>query len=110
MEAPGCACDPEDEGPDCEPLPDVPEDEEPDCEPVPDVPEDEEPDVEELEEDVPEDGVPDEPGFPEEEAVFLEVRDRTMETVLARVLSPVDAFATSLYLYFFPFTFAFLSI
>ena len=107
------------EEPGCNPVPGVPEgvDPEPDVpdpelpleeEPEPDVPEDEEPDVEELEE-VPDDGLPDDWGFPDEEAVFLDVRERTMETTLARVLSPVEALATSLYTYFFPLAFAFLS-
>ena len=112
------------EEPGCNPVPGVPEGGDPDPdvpdpdvpdpdvpleeEPGPDVPEDEEPGAGVLEE-TPGDEVPDDWGFPDEEAVFLDVRERTMETVLARVLSPVEALATSLYTYFFPLTFAFLS-
>ena len=113
MEEPGCDPVPGvpegvDPGPDV-PDPDVPDPDVPlEEEPEPAVPEDEEPGAGVLEE-TPDDDVPDDWGFPDEEAVFLDVRERTMETVLARVLSPVEALATSLYLYFFPLASAFLS-
>ena len=70
-----------------------------------------EPEDEEGAADEPED-VPEEPvDVPAEELVdeLADAPDRVILTVLERVLFPVEAFATSLYVYLLPFLFAPLS-